>query len=103
MKSSADLLAVLKDELGSMHKTESKIRSYMRLGEELLVYKNALLETQLSLRESLIDAINRAMNDVWGIFYPYRNYVTLRLKATERDYLFDPDRHVRAPGTERGG
>ncbi len=89
MKSSADLLAVLKNELGGIHLTEAKIRSYTKLGEELLVYKNALLETQLSLRESLIDAINRAMNDVWGIFYPYRNYVTLRLRATEKDYLFE--------------
>jgi DNA repair exonuclease SbcCD ATPase subunit len=29
------------------------------------------------------------MNEVWGIFYPYRNYPAIRLEVTEKDYMFE--------------
>ena len=61
----------------------------MKLEEELIIYKNALLETQLSLRANLMEAINLAMNEIWQIFYPYKNYKQLRLNVTEKDYAFE--------------
>ncbi|MEM3422675.1 MAG: SMC family ATPase [Candidatus Bilamarchaeaceae archaeon] len=57
--------------------------------EELKIYKNALLETQIELRRELIDAINNAMNEIWRIFYPYGNYKALRINITEKDYVFE--------------
>ena len=43
----------------------------------------------MTLRKNLIEAINAAMNEVWEIFYPYKNYQAVRLGVTEKDYVFE--------------
>ncbi len=88
LSDSEQMLSLVKKELDNLRKTEGQIRSREGLENELTIFKNALLETQISLRASLTDAINSAMNEVWRIFYPYKNYPSLRLGVTEKDYLF---------------
>ncbi len=86
-----DMLKLVREELSSLRGMEKDISSLASLEEQLSVYKNALLETQASLRLGLADAINTAMNEVWGLFYPYKNYRALRLGVSERDYMFEVD------------
>jgi exonuclease SbcC len=88
-KMAGDMLELVRGELATLKRMEKDAAGLMKLGEELAVYKNAVIETQISLRASLIDAINTAMNEVWAIFYPYRNYPAIRLEVTEKDYLFE--------------
>ncbi|MBI5227341.1 AAA family ATPase [Candidatus Micrarchaeota archaeon] len=83
-----DMLKVLRDDLATLKLMEQEAKELIRLESELLIYKNALLETQTSLRENVVDAINSAMNEIWTIFYPYRNYSALRLEVSDKDYLF---------------
>ena len=80
---------VLTSEIGKLEKMEEEISKLTALEEELIIYKNALLETQITLRSDLTEAINSAMNEIWHIFYPYRDYKALRLNVTEKDYLFE--------------
>jgi len=75
--------------INEMKGIEKEIGELSKLSEELKIYKNALLDTQITLRKSLIEAINAAMNEVWEIFYPYKNYSTVRLGVTEKDYVFE--------------
>lgn len=89
LKMSRDLLKMVSEELLEMKQLSEYITHYSALEEQLLIYKNALLETQTSLRSTLTDAINSAMNEIWPIFYPYRNYHALRLNVSERDYIFE--------------
>ncbi|MBU0532231.1 AAA family ATPase [Candidatus Micrarchaeota archaeon] len=84
-----DMLTMMQTELSEIHNLAKNIQECSLLEEQLHIYKNALLETQTSLRRTLIDAINSAMNEIWPIFYPYRNYHALRLNASERDYIFE--------------
>lgn len=70
---------------------EEKIRQIVKMEQELNIFKNALIETQTSLRNSMIDAINMAVSEVWQIIYPYKNYQSIRLDATEKDYVFQVD------------
>lgn len=86
--SSKDMFEVLKKELQSLTQIKDDVSSSMKLEEELSIFKNALLETQTSLRVNLTDAINSAMNEVWSIFYPYPNYPSIRLSVGEKDYVF---------------
>jgi exonuclease SbcC len=88
-KTSAELLRLVRDGLLRLRETRDKISSLYSLDEELALYRNALLETQVSLRGSLTDAINGAMNELWPIFYPYHNYRALRLNVSEKDYVFE--------------
>lgn len=88
---SRELLKMVREELLSLHGLQDDIAGLSRMEEELAIYKNALLETQTSLRGSLTDAINGAMNEIWPIFYPYHNYKALRLKVSEKDYIFEVD------------
>ena len=90
-KMSEDLLKMVAADIEKLQLTESEIRGLSRLEEQLSVYKNALLETQTSLRSNLSEAITAAMNELWHMFYPYHNYRALRLNVTDRDYLFEVD------------
>jgi len=76
-------------QLADMLSVKKKAEVMKQVVEELKIYKNALLETQVALRRELIDAINTAMNEIWGIFYPYGNYKALRVDVTEKDYVFE--------------
>lgn len=89
LRSSSDILKLVRDELISQRAFEQDITDLAKLEEQLIIYKNALLETQASLRLSLAEAINTAMNEIWGMFYPYRNYHSLRLGVSEKDYVFE--------------
>jgi len=80
---------VYENQLKEMKESKKKAEATMALVEELKIYKNALLETQISLRRDLIEAINSAMNEIWNIFYPYGNYRSIRIEVTERDYVFE--------------
>ncbi|MFH1785436.1 MAG: SMC family ATPase [Candidatus Micrarchaeota archaeon] len=89
LRTSKDTLKIIQENLSKFKLIEEELLFLSKLGEELLVYKNALLETQTSLRLNLIEAINNAMNEIWLIFYPYKNYHALRLGVSEKDYIFE--------------
>ncbi len=86
-----DMLRMVRDELSALRLIEAQAKELGETEEQLAVYKNALLETQTSLRASLADAINTAMNEIWAMLYPYRNYRALRLGVSEKDYVFEVD------------
>jgi len=79
----------LKKELENFSSMRKEIDRCGKLVEQLSIYRNALLDTQTALRSDLTDAINAAMKEIWSIFYPYRNYPSIRLSVTDKDYLFE--------------
>ncbi|MGV8085905.1 MAG: AAA family ATPase [Candidatus Bilamarchaeum sp.] len=89
IKRNQEILLLLENDLNKMLLLETEIKEAAALEEELLLFRNALLSTQVSLRNDLVGAINLAMNEIWSIFYPYRNYSSIRVVATEKDYLFE--------------
>lgn len=89
LKSSSDVLKLVQEEMASLRLLEKDMAELAQLEEQLIIYKNALIETQTSLRLGLVEAINTAMNEIWGMFYPYRNYQSLRLGVSEKDYVFE--------------
>lgn len=56
-----------------------------RLGK-LTIFSNALVAMQGELRDSLIEAINEAMGDVWERIYPYRDYTGAKISINGSDY-----------------
>ena len=91
LKHSAEMLRAIRDELGAVRAVGQDISHLALLEEQLAIFKNALTETQAGLRISLTEAINAAMNEIWPVFYPYKNYRSLRLLASEKDYIFEVD------------
>jgi exonuclease SbcC len=89
LRSSKDVLSLVRSDISQLRSIEKESKDLSQLEEQLSLYKNALLETQTHLRSTLTDAINSAMNEVWPIFYPYKNYPALRLAVSERDYVFE--------------
>ena len=76
----------LKKELADMEALAKDVLRYAVLEADLALYRNALLETQTSLRATLTEAINSAMKEVWPLFYPHKNYSSIRLSVSDRDY-----------------
>ena len=88
-RSTREMREMLERELTGMQQRAGEIAWLLKLEEELDVYKDAVVETQAELRATLGHAINAALNDIWRIFYPYKNYKELRLQATPKDYVFE--------------
>lgn len=83
---SAKLISEKLKHAESLMRKEEALR---KKEEELSIYRTALLETQQSLRAELIEEINSAMNEIWGVFYPYGDYGRVRVNVTDRDYSFE--------------
>ncbi|MCX8189669.1 MAG: SMC family ATPase [Candidatus Diapherotrites archaeon] len=62
---------------------EGKITASEMMAEKILLFINAIKSAQAELRETLIDAINQAMNQLWTSIYPYSDYSEIRLSASE--------------------
>lgn len=104
LKSAAEIAALASSERKTLEENEKRIAHFSKLEEELSLYKNALLETQSGLRKEVIEAINAAMNDIWGMVYPYADYKGLRVTADERGYSFELyDGQWRAAEVASGG
>jgi DNA repair exonuclease SbcCD ATPase subunit len=66
---------------------EQKAIALESTGEKLSLFTNCLKETQAELRETLIDATNQAMQDIWERIYPYKDYSSARIFVDEKgDY-----------------
>ncbi len=81
-----EIQTVLDRDLLRLHWLDNEIKIALKTEDELIIYKNALQEAQFALRSEMVDSINTAMNEVWEIFYPHKNYETIRLEVTEKDY-----------------
>ena len=84
-----EFLELLKKDTLKLENTKKEISKLAEIEESLTLYKNLLLETQTSLRSTLVEAINSAMNEVWNLVYPYKDYSLIRLQANEKDYSFE--------------
>jgi len=93
LKMVTEMEAALRRRMEEIEKNRKTVAYLSKLSEELKMYKNALLETQINLRRNLIEAINAAMNEIWTIFYPYKNYSGIRLSVTEKSYIFEVYEH----------
>lgn len=89
LKTVKETKTMLEKRMDEMKGMEKKMEELSKLSEELKIFKNALLDAQVTLRKNLIEAINAAMNEIWEIFYPYKNYTTIKLGVTEKDYVFE--------------
>ncbi len=78
-----------KKDLENFEKLKTRIEKLTSLEAQLHSYRDALLETQTSLRLSLIDKVNKALLDLWRFLYPYGNYPYIRLRVSEKDYVFE--------------
>lgn len=85
----SELCREMQKEVQQLSLIEEEIRNSMAMEEQMIIYKNVLVETQLNLRTNLIEAINGAMNEIWHIFYPYKDFKALRINVSEKDYDFE--------------
>lgn len=66
--------------------TEKQIAGMQKAVENITVFVNALKAAQSELRETLIETINNAMEDIWPKIYPYQDIVSARMTIEEGSY-----------------
>ncbi len=82
-------LPILKKRITALEKAKTDSEYLFKLREEMVLYKNALLDLQGELRSELTSAISLAMNEIWPVLYPYSDYTQIRLIGTDKDYFFE--------------
>ncbi len=95
-KSAATLLADRRARLAQVAAKISSLESKRKeLGvldakmQKILQFQSAVAETQAELRAYLVDAVNESMTSMWSVLYPYGDYRSLRLNASEDDYSLE--------------
>jgi exonuclease SbcC len=75
------------EKRGKIFEIKEKIKIFEDKIEFLSQFKNALLIAQENLRRELITAVNEVMSNLWMQLYPYDKWSSIRLDASESDYL----------------
>ena len=70
-------------------------------------FSSILIEVQEILREEFVKTLNEVMNELWNYIYPYEDYIGIRFKIENRDYLLQlcdlKNRWVNVEGFSSGG
>ncbi|MFH1285676.1 MAG: hypothetical protein ABIH99_03780, partial [Candidatus Micrarchaeota archaeon] len=86
LKQIEQVLELQKKRIEEYAKIASEIKKAEETAKELQIFQNCVVETQRILREEFVGAISSAMEEVWGVVYPYGDYASIRLQADEADY-----------------
>ena len=95
-RKAAQLIKVQGERLAGLVSQKREIGKIERAHNDMSIFRNAVVETQGALRGELIEAINAAMEGVWGALYPYGDFSRYGLMLTRATMSL---RHIR---TERG-
>jgi len=87
--SNNEILQIHNKNFEKIKQTKAKIIIIDENIDELNIYKNSLLETQIEIRNEMIEAINQGMQNLWEYIYPYKDYKKVRITASDKDYLFE--------------
>jgi exonuclease SbcC len=74
---------LIKKNIEEMEKENTKKEE---ASKKLGVFANCLIATQTELRESLLENINNAMNNIWNAIYPYQDFTNAKLTVTNEGY-----------------
>ncbi|MFA4907543.1 MAG: AAA family ATPase [archaeon] len=85
-KEIAERLEIARKEIERIEKAKSDLKKAEEKREKLGLFISALMKTQNDLRETMISAVNLAMDDIWPKLYPYRDFETARIIVKEGDY-----------------
>ena len=86
---SGEMVSVLQERARKMENAREHAAHLKGLEQDLVLYKNSLLDLQSELRSEMTETISSAMNEIWPVIYPYADYGQIRLGATEKDYFFE--------------
>lgn len=75
-----------KREIEKIDKIKEDVVRKRALIDNLSKFKTSLFETQSLLRTQLINSINGIMHEVWRNLYPYGDYQSLTMDASDDDY-----------------
>lgn len=80
-------LEEIEKKINLLEKYKKEIQKIERVLKDLEIFEKVLKETQQIVRQEFLEALNYFMEKVFKVLYPYRDYLGLRLFATEDDYI----------------
>jgi len=85
---------------------EDKSKQYLVKKQDISYFTKSIEISQHQLRKVLIDNINDALDIIWGKVYPYKDYISARLRS-ENDYILEVQTRtkewIRVEGLLSGG
>lgn len=70
----------------TVEEQENQIKKTRKLEENLGIFSNCLIATQIELREAMLETINKAMTTIWQEIYPYQDFVDAKLSVVPQGY-----------------
>ncbi len=82
-------MELCKKNIEQIERSKKYISRIEKMFEDFAIYRSALADIQVKLRNELIEAINSALVEVWPMAYPYSDYQRARVSADGKDYRFE--------------
>ncbi|MEM5830389.1 MAG: SMC family ATPase [Candidatus Aenigmatarchaeota archaeon] len=77
----------LEDRLNYLEKLKREKENLEKIIKDLAILEQAIVESQILVRNMLIDAINYYLSLYWKSLYPYEDYIDAKLVVSEDDYI----------------
>ncbi|MCC7570956.1 AAA family ATPase [Candidatus Micrarchaeota archaeon] len=75
-----------KKEFDNLTKVKKRLEKYGTKITELKKFRNAMEQTIIELRNYIINALNVAVEELWPHIYPYRDFDSIKIQISEKDY-----------------
>ena len=97
----------LEEDLEFLEKNKKEIEFLSYAQKILTNLSHTLIEVQENLRQEFVKTLNEIMNEIWSDIYPYEDYIGIRFKIDDRDYLLQlcdlKNRWINVEGFSSGG
>ena len=100
-------LEQIKKDLEFLEKNKKEAEFLDYAATAITDFADTLIEIQELLRQEFVKTLNEVMNEIWGCIYPYEDYIGIRFKIENRDYLLQlcdlKNKWVNVEGFSSGG
>ncbi|RLJ02166.1 MAG: hypothetical protein DRP10_02140 [Candidatus Aenigmatarchaeota archaeon] len=100
-------LEQIEKELEFLERNKKEILFLDYANTTLTNFANTLIEVQEILRQEFVKTLNEVMNEIWSYIYPYEDYIGIRFKIENRDYLLQlcdlKNKWINVEGFSSGG
>jgi exonuclease SbcC len=100
-------LEQIKKDLEFLEKNKKEVEFLDYAFSVTASFGGILIEVQELLRQEFVQTLNEVMNELWGHIYPYEDYIGIRFKIENKDYLLQlcdlKNKWVNVEGFSSGG
>ncbi len=79
-------IEIMKSEQKQLEEEAKDLKFFNKNHEDLSIFVNALKQVQSELRAQMIETTNQALDEIWKLVYPYKDFSSAKIEIVEGSY-----------------